>query len=238
MSDLEAQLRAALAQRVAEREAEGLPELAGAAAAAGLVDVAYAIEPSPVGELLLASTPRGLVRIAYLGDGGQDADADAVLAELAAGVSPRVLAAPARLDPVRRELDEFFAGARQTFDLALDWRLTGAGFAGRVLRATARIPYGSVAATKRSRPRPAAPGPSGRPGPRSAATRSRSSSPATGSCTRAGGWAATPAGSSASGRSSGSRARSKSLTGSSWTKSLDRAGARRTRPRVRRAPRG
>ena len=146
MSDLEAQLRSTLGRGVAEAWAAARPELAPAAAAAGLLDVAYAIEPSPVGELLLASTPRGLVRIAYL---DRDAlAADAVLVELAAGVSPRVLAAPARLDPVRRELDEFFTGRRRRFELALDWRLIGAGFAGRVLRATARIPYGSVASYK------------------------------------------------------------------------------------------
>jgi methylated-DNA-[protein]-cysteine S-methyltransferase len=144
MSDLETQLRSAFARGVADLDVP--PELAPAAAAAGLLDVAYAIEPSPVGELLLASTPRGLVRVAYLDDGVPGADA--VLADLAAGVSPRVLAAPARLDLVRRELDEFFAGRRQRFELELDWRLTGGGFAGRVLRATARIPYGSVASYK------------------------------------------------------------------------------------------
>jgi methylated-DNA-[protein]-cysteine S-methyltransferase len=115
------------------------PDLADAAAKAGLLDVAYATEASPLGELLIAATPRGLVRIAY--DHG---DADAVLAELATRVSPRVLLAPARLDPVRRELDEFFAGRRRQFELALDLRLTRGGFAQRVLRATARIPYGSV----------------------------------------------------------------------------------------------
>jgi methylated-DNA-[protein]-cysteine S-methyltransferase len=58
-------------------------------------------------------------------------------------VSPRVLAAPGRLDEARRELDEYFAGARTRFELALDWRLTQ-GFGRRVLRSTARIPFGSV----------------------------------------------------------------------------------------------
>jgi methylated-DNA-[protein]-cysteine S-methyltransferase len=120
-----------------------LPEILDAASAAGLLDVAYVIEDSPVGTLLLASTPRGLARIAYLGEGA-DGDADQVLAELCSSISPRIMEAPSRLDPTRRELDEFFAGRRRVFDLRLDWRLTR-GFSRRVLKATARIPYGSVA---------------------------------------------------------------------------------------------
>lgn len=116
----------------------GLPEISDAAARAGLLDVAYATLDSPVGELLLASTPRGLVRVSYL-DGGLDA----ALSELAGRVSPRVLAAPRALDGPRRELDEYFAGARHTFDLPLDWQLTR-GFGRRVLQATAAIPFGSV----------------------------------------------------------------------------------------------
>ncbi len=121
-----------------------LPDVAAAAAAAALLDVAYVIEDSPVGPLLLASTPTGLVRVAYVGEH----DEQPLLAELAWRLSPRVLRAPARLDPVRRELDAFFAGARRTFDLPLDWRLCGEGFARRVLQATSEIPYGSVSSYK------------------------------------------------------------------------------------------
>jgi methylated-DNA-[protein]-cysteine S-methyltransferase len=134
MTELEAQLRAgALAP-----DSAALPDLSAAAAAAGLLDVAYATVDSPVGELLLAATPRGLVRVGYL-DGGLAAALD----ELAARVSPRVLAAPRALDPARRELDEYFSGARRSFDLVLDWQLA-AGFGRRVLQATAAIPFGDV----------------------------------------------------------------------------------------------
>jgi len=119
-----------------------LPDLTGAFAAAGLIDVAYAIEQTPVGRLLLAATPRGLVRVAYL---DADDDEDRALAALAERISPRVLAAPARLDAPRRELDEFFAGRRRSFETPLDWRMTQAGFAQRVLRATNRIPFGETA---------------------------------------------------------------------------------------------
>ncbi len=116
-----------------------LPDLSGPAARAGLLDVAYATCPSPVGDLLLAATPAGLVRIAYL-----DGDSlDGVLTGLARRVSPRVLSSPRRLDAPRRELEEYFAGRRRAFDISLDRRLLGP-FGRRILTATAAIPYGSV----------------------------------------------------------------------------------------------
>jgi methylated-DNA-[protein]-cysteine S-methyltransferase len=111
--------------------------------AAGLVDVAYATLDSPVGPLLLAATDRGLVRVAYVDGQG----VEGVLEALARRVSPRIVALPRRLDEGRRELDQYFAGKRTEFELPLDWRLTQ-GFGRRVLRATARIPYGAVSTYK------------------------------------------------------------------------------------------
>ncbi len=115
-----------------------LQRLTERAEAEGLLDVAYANVDSPFGPLLLASTPRGLVRVnlpAY--------DPEETLEELAAKVSPRVLEAPAKLDEVRRELDLYFEGKLTEFDLAIDWQLTG-GFRGKVQRAINRIPYGQT----------------------------------------------------------------------------------------------
>ncbi len=140
MSDLD-HLASALRSAARERP---LPELDLAASSAGLLDVAYATFDSPLGELLVASTERGLVRVAYL-DGE---DEGVVLQGLAAKLSPRVLRAPRRLEQPRRELDQYLSGRRREFELPLDWRLTR-GFARRVLRATARIPYGSVSDYKR-----------------------------------------------------------------------------------------
>jgi methylated-DNA-[protein]-cysteine S-methyltransferase len=120
-----------------------LPDLSEAAGAAGLLDVAYATFDSPVGTLLLAATPHGLVRLAYLGS----EEEGKILEQLAAKVSPRVLAAPRRLDDPRRELDQYFAGRRRRFQVPLDWQLTH-GFARRVLEATARIPYGATSTYK------------------------------------------------------------------------------------------
>ncbi len=112
--------------------------LTARAAEEGLLDVAYARTDSPFGPLLLAQTPRGLVRV-----GLPNQDADELLVDLAERVSPRVLEAPKRLDEVRRELDLYFEGKLDSFDLPLDWRLSG-GFRQRVLRAINRIPYGQT----------------------------------------------------------------------------------------------
>jgi methylated-DNA-[protein]-cysteine S-methyltransferase len=115
------------------------PAIVDAAADAGLLDVAYATLDSPVGTLVLATTPVGLARLAYV-DGDHEDD---VLEDLAARLSPRMLSAPQRLDEPRRELDEYFAGRRRRFELALDLRLM-TDFTRRVLEATAEIPYGAV----------------------------------------------------------------------------------------------
>jgi len=115
-----------------------LQRLAKRAADDGLLDIAYTTTDSPFGPLLLAQTPRGLVRVslpAY--------DPDETLEELAARISPRVLEAPAELDEVRRQLDLYFEGKLTKFHLPLDWRLSD-GFRVKVQRAIARIPYGQT----------------------------------------------------------------------------------------------
>jgi methylated-DNA-[protein]-cysteine S-methyltransferase len=115
-----------------------LQRLAERASAEGLLDVAYATTDSPFGELLLARTPRGLVRVSLPSYDPQEA-----LEELAERISPRVLEVPAELDEARRQLDLYFEGKLTGFDLPLDWRLTQ-GFRSRVQHAIARIPYGQT----------------------------------------------------------------------------------------------
>jgi methylated-DNA-[protein]-cysteine S-methyltransferase len=115
------------------------PPVAGRADEEGLLDVAYTSVDSPLGPLVVAATPNGLVRVSYTQFRGEDE----VLEELARRVSPRVLEAPARLDGVRRELDEYFDGQRQRFDTPIDWSHL-AGFTREVLRATAQIGFGEV----------------------------------------------------------------------------------------------
>jgi len=134
MIDIEQQLReAALDLPIAT------PPVAERAADEGLLDVAYASVDSPLGPLVVAATPKGLVRVSYSEFRGEDD----VLDELARKVSPRVLEAPAKLDPVRRELDEYFEGRRERFETPIDWSYL-AGFTREVLRATAAIEYGEV----------------------------------------------------------------------------------------------
>jgi methylated-DNA-[protein]-cysteine S-methyltransferase len=101
-----------------------------AALAQGLVDVRYDIFDSPVGELLVAETERGLCRIAYFPDGVDE--------ELARTFGASILRTP--LDHVRRELEEYFEGRRREFDLPLDVRV--APFYAEVLRELAQVPYG------------------------------------------------------------------------------------------------
>jgi methylated-DNA-[protein]-cysteine S-methyltransferase len=114
-------------------------QLARRAADEGLLDVAYATMDSPVGELVVAGTERGLVRIGLPGQ-----PVESVLAQLAEGISPRVISYPRRLDEARRELDQYFAGKRERFELPVDWRLSHPGFYRRVLRATAKVPFGEM----------------------------------------------------------------------------------------------
>lgn len=122
----------------ADASARAARRLAVRIAAEDLADVVYAPVDSPFGPLLAAATRRGLVRLAF-----PEEDVDATLEGLALRISPRIVELPGALDRVRRELDEYFAGARHTFELAQDWRLMGR-FQSRVLRATYEIPYGAV----------------------------------------------------------------------------------------------
>ena len=115
-----------------------LKRLTERAADDGLLDVAYTTTDSPFGELLLARTPRGLVRVGLPEEGMEE-----LLEDLAARISPRVLESQAQLDEARRELDLYFEGRLTEFDLPLDWRLSHE-FRRRVLRAINRIPYGQT----------------------------------------------------------------------------------------------
>jgi methylated-DNA-[protein]-cysteine S-methyltransferase len=117
---------------------DALQRLADRAAAEGLLDVAYASLDSPFGPLLLASTPRGLVKLSL-----PNYDPEQTLEDLAARISPRLLEAPGRLDDARRQLDLYFDGRLHEFDLPLDWQLSS-GFRRRALRAIDRIPYGGT----------------------------------------------------------------------------------------------
>ncbi|MBK0418992.1 methylated-DNA--[protein]-cysteine S-methyltransferase [Leucobacter sp. CSA1] len=108
----------------------------------GLIEVAYRTIDTPLGRLLLASTARGLARVAFEREGF-----DRVLEALAGRLGPRVLEAPRRLDEAASELDEYFAGARRGFELPIDYVLSS-GFRGTVQRLLPSIAYGSTRSYK------------------------------------------------------------------------------------------
>lgn len=116
-----------LSERVRER-----------ARAEDLIDVSYAEVNSPFGKLLAVATVRGLVHLGY-----PNRDVDAQLESIAGRISPRILEAPADLEAVERQLDEYFGGGRTEFDLPIDWQLSH-GFAREVLKQTALIPFGET----------------------------------------------------------------------------------------------
>ena len=110
------------------------------AQAGDLLDIAYSTVDSAVGPLLLAATPLGLLRVAFANE-----DRDSVLQNLSERISPRVLESRTRLDPIVRQLDEYFTGRRHRFDIALDWSLSQ-GFRRTVLEnLNADVRYGETA---------------------------------------------------------------------------------------------
>ena len=112
-----------------------------AATDAGLVDVSFDVADTQIGPLLLAVTERGLCRISF------DPEPDRETETLARTFGVRVLRAPRELDPVRRELDEYFEGRRRDFDLPLDLR-GREGFSRDILERLAMVPYGEVTTYK------------------------------------------------------------------------------------------
>jgi methylated-DNA-[protein]-cysteine S-methyltransferase len=136
----ERQLKSILGATGEEAEAAAR-RLAERADREGLAEVVYAPFDTPLGAGLVAGSSRGVLRVMLPND-----EPERVLEQIATRVTPRVLELPARLDRERRELDEYFQGRRESFDLELDWRLIPAGFYRKVLRAAARkLPFGVTA---------------------------------------------------------------------------------------------
>ncbi|HJP65585.1 MAG TPA: methylated-DNA--[protein]-cysteine S-methyltransferase [Actinomycetota bacterium] len=139
-ASLERALRRAAAgsPAIEEGSARAAARLTESAWRLGLADVAYWWADTPLGRLLVAVSPRGLVRVSF-----PEEDHGRTVDELARAVSPRVVESAPATDEVRRELDEYFEGARRSFDLKVDLSPVR-GFSRRVLQAAARIPFGSV----------------------------------------------------------------------------------------------
>jgi methylated-DNA-[protein]-cysteine S-methyltransferase len=114
-------------------------------------DVCYTVTDTPVGRLVLAATPEAVVACSYHSE-------EAVAQRLADAVSPRVVRAAGRLDPLRRELDAYFAGTLRRFTVPA-MPLLASPFTRDVLAALDAIPYGGTStygAVARAIGRPAA----------------------------------------------------------------------------------
>lgn len=101
----------------------------------------FLLHPSPVGEVLIVTTDEGIVTLHPL-----RAPLEDELERLSRAL--RTVPDHARDDEVARlaahQLDEYFAGRRQEFDLPLDWRLVR-GFTRAALEAVREIPYAETA---------------------------------------------------------------------------------------------
>jgi methylated-DNA-[protein]-cysteine S-methyltransferase len=139
VTSIERTLRATAPAADRDAVTDAAQRLAARASEEGVADLAYAVVPSPLGELASVCTRRGLLCLHY----GSER-LDELLETLAREISPRIVESSGRFATVERQLDEYFAGRREHFELPIDWSLTR-GFGRRVLRATARIPYGQVA---------------------------------------------------------------------------------------------
>ncbi len=117
--------------------ADAARRFAERAASQGAAEISYATVDTPVGIASVAATSRGVLSVGLPSEAVDD-----FLDGLAERVSPSIVEAPVTLDVARRELDEYFSGQRQTFDLPLDWRLVPGGFYRRVLNATSKLPFG------------------------------------------------------------------------------------------------
>ena len=105
-----------------------------AAAATGLLDVAYDLVDSPVGPLLVAVSERGLCRISF--------DSEGQLEPLARSYGTRVLRAARARRPGAPAARRVLRGRPHDFELPLD--LTVSGFYAQVLDELALVPYGET----------------------------------------------------------------------------------------------
>jgi len=99
--------------------------------------ITYTTISSPLGDLFIARSRKGLVRVAFC-----EEERAHLLEELA---SLEDVVKAGSLPEERAQLKEYFAGQRAAFDLPLDLSLVAPGFTRKVLQATQKIPYGSVA---------------------------------------------------------------------------------------------
>lgn len=104
-----------------------------------MTETVFRVHPSPVGDILIVATPEGVVTLHPL-RAPLDAELDR-LARLFGATPDHDEAAGGDID---LQLDEYFAGERQDFDVTLDWRLVR-GFTRAALLAVQEVAYAETA---------------------------------------------------------------------------------------------
>jgi methylated-DNA-[protein]-cysteine S-methyltransferase len=125
-----------------------LDSLASAAVREGLADAVFTRLKTPIGRLLVVQGAEGVVRIGF-----EEEAEDLLLADVASGLGPRIVASDRELATERDALSAYLEGDSETLELPVDLRLARAPFRREVLetlhREVARgstISYGALAA--------------------------------------------------------------------------------------------
>jgi methylated-DNA-[protein]-cysteine S-methyltransferase len=105
-----------------------LEAVASAAVREGLADAVFTRLSTPIGRLLVVQGPRGIVRIGF-----EEEPEDAVLAEIAGRLGPRVVASDRELATARDALSAYLEGEGDRLDLPVDFELVHAPFRRQVL---------------------------------------------------------------------------------------------------------
>ncbi len=133
-----------------------LDAIASAAVREGIADAVYTHLPTPIGTLLVVQGEHGVVRVGF-----PEEPEDALLAQVAAGLGPRIVASDRELAATRDVISAYFEGEDERLDLPVDLALVRSDFrrsALETLRAEVHagdvVTYGKLA-DKVGRPRAA-----------------------------------------------------------------------------------
>ena len=117
-----------------------LEAVTAAAVRERLADGLFTRLDSPLGRLLVVQGPEGVVRVGFA-----EEPEDVVLAQVAAGLGPRLLASDRELAPTRDALSAYLEGETTALDVPVDLRLVAAPFRRAALEALHRdVPRGET----------------------------------------------------------------------------------------------
>jgi len=100
-----------------------LDSIASAAVREGLADAVYTRLDTPIGKLLIVQGERGVVRVGFPED-----PADALLAQVAGHLGPRIVASDRELSATREAVTAYFDGVGERLDVPVDLSLVRSDF--------------------------------------------------------------------------------------------------------------